>query len=148
MTSNSVEKFGHACGSVIIAIRSLQYVPNFWQAECCSMLSIVHLSASSSECNVVSRLLKLCVPISWIFPMLSFQTHPIPLNWYVEVHEPSTIQILPKLKTCVSSTICAYGGEDIVSFASYHAWHSLSAYLTSSNGSMSIPLNSLSFLAF
>ena len=148
MTSSSVEKFGQACGSVIIAIRSLQSVSNLWQVKCCIMLSIAHFNASSSECNAVSRLLKFRVPISWIFPMEFFQTHPIPLNWAVEVHESSTIQILPKLKACASSTNCACGGTSMVSFALYQAWHSLSAYMTSSKGSLSIPLNSLSFLAF
>ena len=148
MTSSSDEKLGQAYGSAIIAIRSLQSVSNLWQVEWCSMLSIAHLSTSSFECSDVSSLLKFRVSISWIFPMLSFQTHPIPLNWSVDVHEPSTIQILPKLQACVSSTICAYGRAGIASFALYHVWHSLSAYLISSNGSLSIPLNNLSFLAF
>ena len=148
MPSSSIEKFGQACGFVNIAIRSLQSVSNLWQVECCSMLYIAHLSASSFECSVVSRLLKFRVPISWIFLMLSFQTHPIRLNWFVEVHEPSTMQILPKLKACVSSTICACGRTSIVSFALCQAWHSLSAYLTNSSGSLSIHLKSLSFLAF
>ena len=121
MTSCSVEKFGQACGFFIIAIMSLQSVPKLWHVECCSMLSIVHLSASSSECNADSRLLKFRVPISWIFPILSFYTHPLPLNWVVEVHEPSTIQILRKLKICGPSTICACGGASIVSFALYQA---------------------------
>ncbi|KAF3495974.1 hypothetical protein DY000_02057151 [Brassica cretica] len=71
------------------------------EVECCSMLSIAYLSASSSECSTVSCLIKFGVPINWIFPMLSFQTHPIPLNLFVEVHEPSTMQILPKLKACI-----------------------------------------------
>ena len=98
-------------GSFIIVIRFLQSVSNIWQVECWNMLSIVYFSAFSSECNVVSRLLKFCVPISWIFPVLSFQIHPMPLNWSMDVHEPSTIQILSKLKTCVSSTIGACGGS-------------------------------------
>ena len=84
MTSSSVEKFGHACGSFIIVIRSLQSVPKLWQVECWIMLSIAHFNASSSECNDVSSLLKFCVPISWIFPVLSFQTHPMPLNWSMD----------------------------------------------------------------
>ncbi|KAF3503696.1 hypothetical protein F2Q69_00043567 [Brassica cretica] len=63
MTSSSVEKFGQACGFVTFEIRSLQSVPNLWQVECCSMFSIAHLSASSSECSAVSRLFKFCVPI-------------------------------------------------------------------------------------
>ena len=109
MTSSSFEKFSQACWSIIIAIRSLQYVSNLWHVECCSILFITHLSAFSSECSAVSRLLKFCVPISWIFPMLSFQTYLISLNWSVEVHESSTIQILSKLKACVSSAICACG---------------------------------------
>ena len=112
------------------------------------MLSIAYLNPSSSEGSAVSRLLKFRVPISWIFPMSSFHTHPIPPNWSVEVHEPSTIQMLSKFKACVSPTICACGGACIESFALYHAWHSLSAYLTNSNGSLSIPQNSLSFLVF
>ena len=148
MISSSVEKLGQACGSSIIAFRSLQSVSNLWQVECCIILSIAYLSASSSECNAVSRRIKFLVPISWIFPILSFQTHPIPLNWAVEVHEPSTMHILPKLKACVSSAICLCGGTYIVSFALCQAWHSLSTYLTSSNGSLSMPLNNLSFLAF
>ena len=128
--------------------RYITIFPNFWHVECCSMLSIAHLNASSSEWSDVSRLLKFLVPISCIFPLSSFHTHPIPLSWSVEVYEPSTIQMFSKLKACVSSTICVCGGAGIDSFALYHAWHSISAYLTNSRGSLSIPLNSLSFLAF
>ena len=111
MASSFVEKFGHAWGSFIISIRSLQSVPKFWQFEYWSMLTIVHFNASSSECNDVSRLLKFRVPISWIFPVLSFQTNPMPLNWSVDVHEPSTVHILSKFKACASSTIGACGGS-------------------------------------
>ena len=96
-TSNSVEKLGQAWGSFTISVRSLQFVPKLWHDECWSMLSIAHCSASTSECKAVYHLLKFRVSISWIFPRLSFQTHPQPQNWTVEVHEPSTIQIFSKL---------------------------------------------------
>lgn len=43
------EKLGQACGCSIIAIRSLQSVPNLWQVECvsCSPLPIVVLPVPS-----------------------------------------------------------------------------------------------------
>lgn len=108
ITSICVEKFGQDCESLIIAIRSLQSIPKLWQIECWSMLSIAHLSTTTSiECDV-------------------------------EVYEPSTIRILYKLKTCGSSSACVYllGGEGIVSFALYQAWHSFSAYLANFSGSL------------
>ena len=148
MASSSNEKFGQAWGSFIIAIRSLQSVPKCWQFECWSMLSNAHFNASNSECSAVSRLLKFRVPISWIVLVLSFHTYPIPLKRSVDVQEPSTMHILFKLKACITSVFGAWGGLGIDSLALYQAWHSLSAYLTSSKGSLSIPLNSLSFLAF
>ena len=48
---NSVAKLGQARGSLIIAIKSLQSIPKLRHVEYCSMLSIPHLSASSSECR-------------------------------------------------------------------------------------------------
>ena len=99
--------------------------------------------ASTSKCKAVSRLL------SWIFPKVSFQTHPQPLNCAVEVHEPSTMQILSRLMTWNSSQLCSCGAAGrIISFALNHAWHSLSAYQTNSNGSLSVPPNNVSFRAY
>lgn len=110
MASSSVENFGQAWGSFIIAIRSLQSVPKCWQFECWSLFSNAHFNASNSECSVVSRLLKFRVPISWIFPVLSFHTQPIPLNRSVDVQEPSTMHILFKLKACTTSVFGAWRG--------------------------------------
>ena len=104
------------------------------------MLSIVHLSASTSECRADSRLLKLRIPMSCICLRLSFQTHPQPLNCAMEVHDPSTIYILSKHMAWASSLWSSCGVYGAISFALNQAWHSLSAYLTSSRGSLSIPL--------
>ena len=117
ITSDSVAKHGQSLGLFIIANMFFQYVPKFWHVECWSILSIAHLSASNFVCRATSRFLKFRVPISWIFPKLSIQTHLYPLNWDVEVHEPSTKQILLKLKTCGSSIACSCGDEGIFSFA-------------------------------
>ena len=54
----------------IIAIRSLQSVPKLWHDKCCRMLSIANHSASTFKYKTVSFLLKFCVPISWIFPII------------------------------------------------------------------------------
>ena len=116
-----------------------------WHDECCSMLSIAHRSVFTSECKAVSRLLKFRVPMSWIFPKLSFQNHSQPLNCAVEVHEPSTVHILSRLMTWSSSLLSSCGAGMSISFALNQAWHSLSAYRTSSKGFLSILLKSLSF---
>ena len=146
--SNSVAKLGHGWGSFIIAISSLQSVPKLWHVECWSMLSIAHRSASTSECKADSRRVKFLVPISWLFPPLSIQTHPHPLKWAETIQDPSSKQILPKLMTWESSVLMSCITCCTTLFASNHACHSLSACRTSSRGSLSILLKSLSFLAF
>ena len=146
--SNSVAKLGHSWGSFIIAISSLQSVPKLWHGECWSIFSIAYRSASTSECNADSHRVKFRVPISCMFSPLSIQTHPHPLKRSEVVQDPSSMQILPKLKTWMSSLSLACTTGGIISFALNHAWHSLSAYQTSSKGSLSIPLNSLSLRAF
>ena len=148
IASNFIAKLGHAWGSFNIAIRFLQSVPKLWHIECRSILSIAHRSASTSVCKVASRLLKLRVPKSWIFSKLSIQIHLHPLNWIVEIHELSIMQILSKLKTSDSSIRCSCGDGGIVLFSLNQAWRSLSAYRTSYKGSMSIPLKILSFRTF
>ena len=90
--SNSVEKLGHAWGSFTIAISSLQSVPKFWQVECCSIFSIAHCSASTSECKDNSRQGKFLVPISWVFPKLSIHVHPLPLKLAEDIQDPSIKQ--------------------------------------------------------
>ena len=141
--SNSVAKLGYAWGSFIIAISSLQSVPKLWHFECWSIFSIAHRSASTSECKADSRRVKFLVPISWMFPPLSIHTHPHPLNW-----EVSNKQILPKLMIWETSGLLSCTTGCTTSLASNQAWHSLSACRTSSKGSRSIPLKSLSLLAF
>lgn len=142
--SSSVAKLGQAWGSFNIAIRSLQSVPKLWHVECWSIFSIAHRSASSSECRADSRLVIFLVPISCMLLPLSIHTHPHPLKWSVDVHDPSSKQIFPKLKTWGSSVLLSCITSCGTSFASNQAWHSLSAYLTSSNESLSIPLKNLS----
>ena len=97
--SNSVAKLGHSWDSFIIAISSLQSVPKLWHGECWSIFSIAHRRASTSECNADSHRVKFRVPISCMFSPLSIQTHPHPLKRSEVVQDPSSMQILPKLKT-------------------------------------------------
>lgn len=103
IASDYVAKLGQTWGSFIIAIISLQSVPKLWHDEYWIMFSIVHLSASNSVWKAAFRQRKFRFPMNWVLPKLSIQTYPHPLNWDVEVHELSTVNILPKLKTCGSS---------------------------------------------
>ena len=112
------------------------------------MFSIAHRSASTSECNADSHRVKFRVPISCMSFLLSIQTHPHPLKRSEAVQDPSSKQILPKLKTWFTSLLLSRTCGGIISFALNQAWHSLSAYRTSSKGSLSIPLKSLSLRDF
>ena len=121
--SNSTIKFGQAWGSFIIAVNSLQSVPKLWHVECWKIFSIAHRSASTSECKADSRRVKFLIPISWMFPPLSIQTHPHPLKWAEAVQDPSNKKILPKLMTWGSSILLSSSTGCTTSFASNQAWH-------------------------
>ena len=49
--SSFVAKIGQSCGSLSMAIKSLQSVPRLWHIEYYIMLSISHLNASTSKCR-------------------------------------------------------------------------------------------------
>ena len=82
---SSIEKFGYTCDSVIIVIKSFHFVPKLRHVEYRNILTIVQISAYISECKEDSCFRSFLVPINWIFPVASFQTHPFSLNYEVEV---------------------------------------------------------------
>ena len=77
--SNSVAKLGHVWGSSNIAISSLQSVPKRWHVECCSIFSIAHHSASTSECKADSRWGNSSSPWAEYFPYCP--SKPIWIHW-------------------------------------------------------------------
>lgn len=85
-----------------MVIKSLQSIPKLWHVECWSILSIAYRSASTSKCKADSCRGKFCVSISWTFSKLFIQIHLHPLNWVVDVHDASIMQILPTLKFLMS----------------------------------------------
>ena len=96
----SMEKLGHAFGSRIIDIVSLQSVPKFWQLVCWSMVSIAQIKASSFKCEEDIRCSLFLNPKSCSFPDPSIHTQPYPLYCASSVHDPSTKQIF-KLRICI-----------------------------------------------
>lgn len=100
------------------------------------------------ERKIDSRRLMFRVPINWICPDMSFQTHLHPLNWKVENHDPSTKNMFSEH---MASELLLLNGCDViktVTFNKNHAWHSSFVCLISSKGNLSIPLNNLSFQVF
>ncbi|KAF2548979.1 hypothetical protein F2Q70_00022059 [Brassica cretica] len=81
------------------------------------MFYIAHRSASTSECNADSHRVKFRVPISCMSSLLSIQTHPHPLKRSEAVQDPSSKQILPKLKTWFTSLLLSRTCGGIISFA-------------------------------
>lgn len=129
-------------------IKYLQSDPKFCQVEWCIMLSIAQPSSSSSKCKDDSLMIWFFVPISWICPVLYFQTHAHPLYCDVEKYEPFTIQLFCKHTTCGTIQIGDCSSLVVVACALNQSWYSAFACLISSKISMYILLNILSFLVF
>lgn len=87
---SSVEKLGHALGSLSVNTISLQSVPKCWQSVCCSIDSISHINAFRSECKEDIRLSLFLNPKSCSNPYPSIYTQPNPLYCASAVHLPDT----------------------------------------------------------
>lgn len=142
---SSVKKLDHAPGSWIIETRSLQSVAKTWHIDICSMDSISHERALSFAWSGEVLLRWFLVPNNWISPRGYRHVHTQPPKSASYFQEPS-IMHLSEIDTCLGC--CVSAGISCFWLALNQVWHSDSTCQTVFNGSMSIPLNNLSFLAF